>query len=116
MVTAVGLVYAVITTWFTPDSLGFLAARFAFLVVAIGFAHASLMLLINQEATAVKAAVFISLTSNLLVTILLVGMISSLDVTASAFQTLGVVSVVGVISTIIAAILGRLSPDNPSRI
>jgi hypothetical protein len=111
MVTGVGLVYAVITTWVTPNSLGFLAARFAFLVVAIGFAHASLMLLIKQEATAVKAAVFISLASNLLVSILLVGMISSLDVTAGAFQTLGVVSVVGVISTIIASILGKLSHE-----
>jgi hypothetical protein len=108
-VTGMGLAYAVLTTWLTPDSLGFLAARLAFLVVAIGFGHASLMLLIKQDTPAIKGTVFVALASNLIVAILLVGMISNLDASMASFQFLGVASVVGVISTIIAAILGKVS-------
>lgn len=109
LVTGLGLSYAVFTTWLTPESLSFLKARFAFLVVAIGFAHASLMLLIKQDTLAIKGAVIIALASNLIVAIVLVGMISNLDLIIDLFRLLGVASVIGVISTIIAAILSRAS-------
>ena len=104
---AVGLSYAIITTWGTPDSPAFLKARLSFLVIAIGFAHASLMLLIEQKTPAIKGAVITSLISNLTVAVILVGMISSLEFESGTFQLLGIASLIGVISTLIAPLLSK---------
>ena len=113
LVIAAGLAYAIITTWATPESPAFLKARFSFLVVAIGFAHASLMLLIEQKNAAIKGAVVIALTANLIVAIVLVDLISNISAAEfSTFRLLGVVSVVGVIATLIAPLLAKAVPND----
>ena len=105
-VTACALAFAIFTTWVTPDSPGFLLTRFSFLVVAIGFAHASLMLRIDQKTSAIRMAVLTAIGSSVVVGVLLVAMLHGAG-SAGSLQLVGVASVVGVISTLCAPLLSK---------
>ena len=104
-VTFVGLLYAVVTTWATPKAEEFLQLRFSLLVIGLCFAHCSLMLLVKTYNSAISAVRVISMSASVFAALIAVAMISSLDANAGTFKLLGVVSIVGVISTIIAPIL-----------
>ena len=107
-VTAWALAFAIFTTWVTPDNLGFLQTRFSFLVIAIGFAHASLMLLVDQKTAAIRFVVITAIGASVVVGILLVSMIHGAGSLAS-LQIVGVASLVGVISTLCAPLLSKAS-------
>ncbi|BEU02408.1 hypothetical protein OAG1_12080 [Agarivorans sp. OAG1] len=104
-VTFIGLLYAVVTTWATPKAGEFLQFRFSLLVIGLCFAHCSLMLLVNTYNSTISAARAISMSASVIAALIVVAMISSLDLNAGTFKLLGVVSIVGVIATIIAPIL-----------
>ncbi|NQZ23632.1 MAG: hypothetical protein HRT53_16470 [Colwellia sp.] len=97
-----GLIYALITTWFTPELSGFLQIRFSLLFIAMCFAHISLMLLIDKTNSMVSGTIFISIACSVFATVIAVSMLSSLSATLGSLKLLGIVSIVGVISTIIA--------------
>lgn len=103
--TFIGLLYAVITTWATPKSGEFLQFRFSLLVIALCFAHCSLMLLVKTYNSAISVVRTTSISASVMAALITVAMISSMDANAGAFKSLGVVSIVGVIATIIAPIL-----------
>jgi hypothetical protein len=109
LVTAGGLGFAIITTWATPDNLTFLQTRFSFLVIAIGFAHASLLLLVDQKTAAIKIAVVTAIAASVVVAIILVNVIHGSGSVAS-FQLLGVASLVGMIATLCAPLLSKATP------
>lgn len=108
-VTFVSLLYAVITTWLTPEAEQFLQYRFSFLVISICFAHCSLMLLVKTYNSIISAIQVIAISASILVALIIVEMISSLDANVESFKLLGVVSIVGIMATIIAPILALTS-------
>jgi hypothetical protein len=103
--TFIGLLYAVITTWATPKEFEFLQFRFSLLVIAVCFAHCSLMLLVKTYNSAISVVRTTSISASVMAALITVAVISSLDANAGTFKFLGVVSIVGVIATIIAPIL-----------
>lgn len=104
-VTLAGLLYAVVTTWATPKAEEFLQLRFSLLVIGLCFAHCSLMLLVKPYNSAISVARAISIAASVIAALIIVTMISSLDADVGTFKMLGVVSIVGVIATIITPIL-----------
>ena len=104
-VTLVGLLYAVVTTWATPESVEFLQFRFSLLVIAICFAHCSLMLSVKTYGPAISFVKVISISASVTVAVIVLAMISNLDTSSGTFKLLGMVSIVGVITTIMAPIL-----------
>ena len=103
--TFVGLLSAVVTTWEAPESEAFLKLSFSLLVIGFCFAHCSLMLLVKTYNSTISAVRVISMSASIFATQITVTMITSLYVSEGTFKVLGVVAIVGVISTIIAPIL-----------
>jgi hypothetical protein len=106
LVTACALAYAIITTWAIPENLAFLQTRFSFLVIAVGLAHASLMLLVDQKTTAIKLAVVTAMAASVVVALILVSMIHGI-ISGISFQLLGVASLIGIVSTLTAPLLSK---------
>ena len=108
----VGLIYALYTTWFPPDGLElFLKLRVYLLAIAIAFAHASLILLIKAKNSFVGGAVIIALICNVFATLLVLSIISSIDNAGDVILLLGVVSIVGVVATILAPMMNKFSSN-----
>lgn len=103
--TFIGLLYAVITTWATPKAGEFLQFRFSLLVIALCFAHCSIMLLVKTYNSAISIVRTTSISASVMAALITVAMIFSLDANSGTFKLLGVISIVGVITTIIAPIL-----------
>ncbi len=104
-VTFIGLLYAIVTTWATPKSGDFLEWRFGILVIALCFAHCSLMLLVKTYNSTISAVRTISISASVIATLIALVMISNISTNLDTFKLLGIVSIVGVIATIITPIL-----------
>ena len=104
-VTIIGLLYAIFTTWVTPDSFKFLKFRFSLLTISLCFAHCSLMLLVSTYTSLIKFFRATSLSTSILAAVTIVSIISTLDPNIESFKLLGVISIVCVTSTIITPIL-----------
>lgn len=105
LATFLGLLYALVTTWFTPKTEVFLQLRFSLLVIALCFAHCSLMLLVKVHNSAILAIRNTAIIASSLVAFILVIIISTFDASPEVFKVLGVLSIVGVIATIVAPVL-----------
>lgn len=106
-VSIIGLVYAIVTTWATPDNWHFLEFRFSLLAISLACAHASLMLHIDKKTSVIAISVLISLTSIALATGLVLIMIHGFNIPDFAYNILGVISIIGITATIIAPILSK---------
>lgn len=102
-VTMFALLYAVVTTWVEVDD--FIQLRFSLLIISLCFAHCSLMLRVKTYGSLVSVSRTVSIFASVLATMIAVTILSSSDIEAGPFKLLGVVSIVGVIATIIAPTL-----------
>lgn len=103
--TFIGLLYALITTWFTPITEAFLQLRFSLFVIALCFAHCSLLLLVKPHNAIILATRAIAIIASALITIIVVFVISTFDASPEVFKVLGVMAIVAVIATIVAPVL-----------
>lgn len=114
-VTLIGLSYALITTWITPNSASFLQFRFSLLLIALCFAHCSLMFLLKIHSSFGALIRSISIISSIIVCSILVIFITSLEANEEIFKFLSVTSIVCVVSTIIAPIMAFIEKGTPTR-
>lgn len=105
VVTMVALLHAVATTWVTPETLSFLQMRFSLFIVAISFAHCSLMLLLNSDSQVAMIAKSVAIGAGIFTALVAIAMIYSPYTDVAMLKLLIVILIVAVISTIIAPIL-----------
>ena len=108
-VTFIGLLYAVVTNWATLKSDDFLQLRLSLFIISLCFAHCSLMLLVKAYNSAISVVRVIAISASVIAAIIVVSINYNLDATVGIFKLLGVVSIVGVIATIIAPILAFIA-------
>ncbi len=104
-VTCCGLVFSIVTTWAEFRIEDFLPFRFTLLVISICFAHCSLMLLVKVYNSAISATRIISISASILCACIAMSMTDSRNLNVEVLMLLGIVAIVGLISTIITSIL-----------
>lgn len=112
LVCVIGLIVALITTWGTFDWVSLLKARFSLLIVAIAFAHCSLMLLIDNPHAIVISARNTSIMASMMTTFLTISFFYSSTANDDTFKLALIGLIVTVIATIIAPVMALMYPKN----